>query len=116
VSVLLAAAAVGGQGDQMVVQALAARLGAGRPARHGGMDLRVVATREELDAARQASDALDALLRHAIAKVPVDALRTVAAATDVILLEAGRVPDQSDRLDTGELRQAGADELRRRGL
>jgi hypothetical protein len=55
-------------------------------------------------------------VRHAAAKVPVDALRAIAAVTDVILIEAGRVPDGSDRIDAEELRQAAQDELRRRGL
>ncbi len=103
-------------GEGRVAAALAARLGAGRAAQHGGVDLRAVPTRAELDRAREAADALDAVLRHAMAKVPVDALRLVAALTDVILIETGRVPDASDRLDAQDLRQAAADELRRRGL
>jgi HEAT repeat protein len=103
-------------GEGRVVTTLVARLGAGRPAQHGAANLRVLETRAELDAARQAADALDTLLRYAIAMVPGDALRTVAALADVLLLEAGRVPDQSDRLDAGELRQAALEELRRRGL
>jgi hypothetical protein len=48
--------------------------------------------------------------------VPTDALRLVAALSDVLMLETGRVPDQSDRLDVEPLRQAAQAELRRRGL
>jgi HEAT repeat protein len=111
-----AARSLSALGEGRIAEALALRLGAGRPAQHGGVDLRMVATRAELDSARQAADALDALLRQAIAKVPVDALRSVASLPDVIMLEAGRVPDASDRLDGEELRQAAQQELRRRGL
>jgi hypothetical protein len=111
-----AARSLSALGEGRVATTLAARLGAGRAAQHGGTDLRIVSTRDELDGARQAADALGTLLRHGIAKVPVDSLRAVAGLTDVLLLEAGRVPDGSDRIEADELRQAAQDELRRRGL
>ena len=111
-----AARSLSALGEGRVAAALIAGLSAGRPAQHLGVDLRIVAARAELDGARHAADALDTLVRHAAAKVPIDALRAIAAVTDVILLEAGRVPDGSDRIDAEELRQAAALELRRRGL
>lgn len=111
-----AARSLSALGEGRVAAALIAGLSAGRVAHHGGVDLRIVAARAELDAARHAADGLDTLVRHAAAKVPVDALRAIAVVTDVILLEAGRVPDGSDRLDTDELRRAAQAELRRRGL
>jgi HEAT repeat protein len=111
-----AARSLSALGEGRVAATLATRLAEGRPAQHGGVGLRIVAARAELDAARQAADALDALLRHAAARIPVDALRAIAAVTDVILLEPGQVPHGSDRLDAGELRQTAARELRRRGL
>jgi HEAT repeat protein len=111
-----AARSLSALGEGRVAATLVAGLSAGRPARHGGVDLRIVAARAELDGARHAADALDTLVRHAAATVPVDALRAIAAVTDVILLEAGRVPDGSDRIDAEELRHAAALELRRRGL
>ena len=111
-----AARSLSALGEGRVAATLIARVCAGQTTRHGGLELRVVASRAELDAARQAVDALDVLLRHAAAKVPVDAVHAIAAVADVILLEAGRVPDGSDRIDVEELRQAAAHELRRRGL
>jgi len=111
-----AARSLSALGEGRVAAALIAGLSAGRPAQHGGVDLRIVAARVDLDAARHAADALDTLVRQAAAKVPVDALRALAAATDVILVEEGRAPDGSDRVDTDQLRQAAALELRRRGL
>jgi HEAT repeat protein len=111
-----AARSLSALGEARVATTLAARLSAGRAARHGGTDLRVVSTRDELDGARQTVDALGTLLRRGIATIPVDALRAVAALSDVILLEAGRVPDPGDRVDTEEWRQAAQDELHRRGL
>jgi hypothetical protein len=103
-------------GEGRVAAALVGRLTSGRPTRHGGTDLRVVATRAQLDTARQAADALDILLRRMLEKVPVEALRQVVALTDVILLEPGTVPSHSDTIDTKGLRQTGKDELTRRGL
>jgi HEAT repeat protein len=111
-----AARSLSALGEGRVAATLIAGLSAGRPAQHGGVDLRLVAARAELDEARHAADALDTLLRHAAATIPVDALRAIAAVTDVILVEAGRVPDGSDRIDAEELRHAAALELRRRGL
>jgi len=103
-------------GEQRVAETLVARLGVGRPARHGGTDLRIVTARADLDAARQASDTLDTLLRHAIRKLPVEALRQVTTVTNAILIEPGEVPGHSETLDTEALRQAARDELGRRGL
>ena len=99
-----------------VAIALLARLAVGQPTRHGGTSLRVVATRDSLDQARQGADRLDALLRHAAAKVPVEVLRLVAASPDVMLLEPGHVPDDSDRADLEGLREAAWEALGRRGV
>ncbi len=98
-----------------VAGALLVRLAVGQPTRHGGTELRVVATREDLDQARQAADRLDALLQHAASKLPVEALRRIAAAPDVMRLEPGQVPDDSDRADLEGLRKAARKETARRG-
>ena len=103
-------------GAGAVAPALLARLAVGQPTRHGGTDLRVVATRDRLDQARQAADRLDALVRHAAAKVPVEVLRLVAASPDVMLLEPGQVPDDSDRAGLEALREAAWEALGRRGV
>jgi HEAT repeat protein len=108
--------ALSGVGEGRVAAALVGRLTSGQPTRHGGTNLRVVATRAQLDATRQAADALDTLLRRMLGRMPVEALRQVVALTDVILLEPGTVPGHSDTIDTEELRQTAKDELTRRGL
>ena len=99
-----------------VATAFLARMAVGQPTRHGATDLRVVATRDRLDQARQGADGLDALLRLAAAKVPVEVLRLVASSPDVMLLEAGRVPDDSDRADFEGLREAAWEALGRKGV
>lgn len=96
--------------------ALLARLAVGEPTRHGGAELRVVATRDHLDQARQAADRLDALLRHAASAVPVEVLRLVATAPDVMRLEPGQVPGDSDRADLEGLREAAWEALGRKGV
>jgi HEAT repeat protein len=103
-------------GAGQVSAALLAHLAVGQPTRHGGTDLRVVTTREDLDQARHGSDLLDTLLRHAAATLPVEALRRVAALADVMHLEPGRVPDDSGRADLEGLREAAWQELGRRGI
>ncbi len=103
-------------GAGQVAAALLARLTVGDPTRHGGVDLRVVSTREDLDTARQAADGLDALLRHAASKLPVDALRRIATVADVMRLEPGQVPDDSDRAGLEGLREAAWEALGRRGV
>ena len=108
--------ALAGIGAGEVAAALLVRLAVGHPTRHGGVDLRVVAARDDLDRARQAADGLDALLRHAAPKVPVEALQRVATAPDVILLEPGQVPEDSDRADLEALREAAWAALARRGI
>jgi HEAT repeat protein len=99
-----------------VATALLSRLSVGQPTRHGGTELRVVSTRDHLDQARQAADRLDALLRHAASKVPVEVLRRVATAPDVMRLEPGQVPDDSDRADLEGLREAAWEALGQRGV
>jgi HEAT repeat protein len=99
-----------------VAGALLARLSAGQPTRHGDIELRVVETRDALDRARRAADLLDALVRHAGAALPVDALRRIATAPDAMYLEPGRVPDGSDRTDLEALRDAAWTALERRGV
>ena len=103
-------------GPGQVAAAILARLTVGEPTRHGGLDLRIVSTREDLDQARQAADGLDALLRHAAAKLPVDALRRIATAPDVMRLEPGQVPGDSDRADLEGMREAAWEALGRKGV
>jgi HEAT repeat protein len=103
-------------GEGRVTSALIVRVSAGEATRHGDTNLRVVSTQSDLDAARQAADALDTLMRHAIRKLPVEALRQVAALADVIRLEPGEVPGHSDTLDADAMRVAAREELCRRGL
>jgi HEAT repeat protein len=111
-----AARALSAIGESRVAAALLARLAIGGATRHGGMDLRVVAARGDLDAARQALDGLDALLRHAAAKLSVDALRKIGKVADVIHLEPGEVPGDSDRADAEPVREAARQEMGRRGV
>ncbi len=108
--------ALSGIGEGRVAAALIAEVQVGQRTQHGAIDLLVIGSRTDLDAARQAADALESLLAHARRKMPVDALRHVAALTDVILLEPGEVPGKSDTLDADALRQDARDELRRRGV
>jgi HEAT repeat protein len=103
-------------GESRVAAALLGRLAVGHATRHGETDLRVVATREELDAARKAVDGLDSVLRHAAAKLSVDALRQIVKVADVIHLEPGEVPGDSDRADAGPVREAAHEEMGRRGI
>lgn len=108
--------ALSGIGEGRVAAALLAEVEVGQPTQHGAIDLRVVASRTDLDAARRAADALESLLAHARKKLPVDTLRHVVALADVILLEPGEVPGNSDTLDAGALRQHAREELSRRGV
>jgi HEAT repeat-containing taxis protein len=110
-----AAATLAQIGEARVAADLLGRLAAGSPAQHAGRDLRIVATRPDLDAARQAADALERLLDHAARAVPPDVLRRCAEAADVILVEPGEAPGQSDTVDLESARDAAAGELRRRG-
>lgn len=103
-------------GESRLAAALLARVAVGSATRHGGTDLRVVSAREDLDAARQALDGLDALLRHAAAKLSVDALRAIGKVADVIQLEPGEVPGDSDRADAEPVRVAAWETLDRMGV
>ncbi len=105
-----------GLGEGPVVVALVERLSPGQASAHGRRTLRVVDTRGQLDAARRAADVLGVLLARAVKALPADALRSVAALADIVLIEPGQVPDSSETVDTGALREAAASALARRGL
>jgi len=109
-----AVAALGRLGGGSVAGALLARLSAGSPAQHAGRDLRVVGTRADLDVARQAADAIERLLEHAAAALPPDAVRRCFEVADVILIEPGEAPGQSETVDLDRVREAAHEELRRR--
>ncbi len=109
-----AAAALSRLGEGRVAGALIARLSAGSPARHAGRELRVVQTRADLDAARQAADALERLLNHAGRALPPDAVRRCAEVADVILIEPGEAPGDSETVDLGRVRTAADAEWKRR--
>jgi HEAT repeat protein len=103
-----AAAALSQVGEGRVAGALISRLSAGSPARHAGRDLRVVQGRADLDAARQAADALERLLDHAGRALPPDAVRRCAEVADVILIEPGEAPGDSETVDLQRVRDAAA--------
>jgi HEAT repeat protein len=110
-----AGAALERLGEDRVALALVGRLSAGAAARHAGRDLRVVQARADLDAARNAADALERLLGHARRSLRPDTVRRCAELGDVILIEPGEAPGQSETAALDAIRQAAQDELGRRG-
>jgi HEAT repeat protein len=109
-----AAATLAKLGEGRVGATLLARLAAGSPARHAGRDLRIVQTRADLDAGRQAADALGRLFDHAARSLPSDVVMRGVEVADVLLLEPGETPGQSDTVDLQAVRDAAAAELARR--
>jgi HEAT repeat protein len=110
-----ATAALARLGEGRVADVLMARLAAGQAARHAGRDLRVVSSRADLDAAREASDALELLVTHTVRALPHGAVRRCAELADVILIEPGEVPGSSETVDLDSVRIAAGEELTRRG-
>lgn len=99
-----AARAIAAIGEGPVAAVLVGGLLAGTPAKHGGLDLRVVTTREGLDAARLSADLLAILAGQAGARLPGDTLQMLASLDDVMLIEPGRVPDPDERVSCEALR------------
>ncbi len=98
--------ALAGAGEGAVAAALADRLQAGEPMSHAGATLRVVGTREALDAARLAADLLAILTDQAGRRLPTATLERIAALEDVMRIEPGRVPDPDERVACEALRHA----------
>jgi HEAT repeat protein len=99
-------------GEEALAGALLRRLSVGRLTRHGSTELRVVATRAELDGVRLAADGLHTLLTAVAKKLPTGTLTALGGIADVLLLEPGQVPSSSERVDNEELRQTALAELR----
>jgi HEAT repeat protein len=110
-----AARAIAIIGEGPVASALVAPLLAGQPGRHGGLTVRLLHDRDDMDEARRAADRLEALVAQLRARLPDDTLTTLATLEDVMLAEPGHRPDPDARVVLDELRSAAAQELEKRG-
>lgn len=102
---------IGAIGPSALVDHLVARLSAGEAATHAGTPLRVVRERQALDDAREAADALGALVPRLIDRLEPGPLQALASLGDVMLVEEGQRPTSSDTIDCRAIRAAAAGRL-----